>query len=99
MLTGHHLELRSFKEIIILFFSVLPNSFRNEESDICLIVKDLEKGWKVDHEPTIHHYKELLESKNVSCIKEVMLSLYLNLVCISNCNTLFIGYATKTTEG
>ena len=55
---------------------MLPNSFRNEESDICLVVKDLQKGWKVNHEPTTHHYQELLESKNVKCIKEVIIPCY-----------------------
>ncbi|KAI9555845.1 hypothetical protein GHT06_018362 [Daphnia sinensis] len=50
----------------------LPNPFLNGDCDICLIVKDLEKGWKVDHEPTTHYYQELLDSKNVSFITEVM---------------------------
>ncbi|XP_057367298.1 ribosomal L1 domain-containing protein CG13096-like [Daphnia carinata] len=50
----------------------LPNPFLNGDCDICLIVKDLEKGWKVDHEPTTQYYQELLDSKNVSFITEVM---------------------------
>jgi hypothetical protein len=43
----------------------------SKESDVCLIVKDLEKGWKVDHEPTAQHYKELLESHDITYITEV----------------------------
>ncbi|KZS07082.1 putative Ribosomal L1 domain-containing protein [Daphnia magna] len=50
----------------------LPNPFLDGDCDICLIVKDLEKGWKVDHEPTTQNYQELLDSKNVSFITEVM---------------------------
>ncbi len=34
-------------------------------NDVCLIVKDLEKGLKVDHEPTVNHFKELLSDKGV----------------------------------
>lgn len=70
-----YLLVSSFKipsEESKLLKTVLPNSFRNEESDICLIVKDLEKGWKIGHEPTTHHYQELLDSKNVKGIKEIM---------------------------
>lgn len=61
-------------------FSQLPEPFLDNDSDICLIVKDLEKGWKVDHEPTIHHYQELLQTKKVSCISEVpgILCFYFN---------------------
>ena len=77
---------------------MLPNSFRNEESDICLIVKDLEKGWKIGHEPTTHHYQELLDSKNVKGIKEVNMTTKFVLFCISNYNIWFIDYATETTE-
>ena len=43
----------------------------NKESDICLIVKDLQKGWKENHEPTTQHYQELLSSKGVDFINEV----------------------------
>lgn len=56
----------------LLFSSTLPNPYLSQESDICLIVKDLVKGWKNDHEPTIHHYKELLSSKNVDCVDEIL---------------------------
>lgn len=58
---------------IYFYFSKLPNPFLDGDCDICLIVKDLEKGWKVDHEPTTQNYQELLDSKNVSFITEVFL--------------------------
>ena len=48
----------------------MPNPIRNTDAEICLIVKDLEKGWKVNHDPTIHHYKGLLAEHGV-CIQEV----------------------------
>lgn len=51
--------------------SKLPNPFLNGDCDVCLIVKDLEKGWKVDHEPTTYNYQELLDSNNISFITEV----------------------------
>lgn len=54
-----------------IYFRKLPNPFLSSDSDICLIVKDLEKGWKVDHEPTTQHYQELLESKEIDFISEV----------------------------
>lgn len=51
--------------------SSLPHPVRTKESDVCLIVKDLEKGWKINHEPTAEHYQELLRAKNISCVNEV----------------------------
>ena len=40
--------------------------------DICLIVKDLEKGLKIDHEPTVNHFNELLNEKGVDEITQVI---------------------------
>ena len=57
--------------IAIVSHSVMPHSFIGGEADVCLIVKDLEKGWKENHENTVHHYKELLGEKQVSSINEV----------------------------
>jgi len=54
------------------FSSKLPNSFLSKDNDICLIVKDLEKGWKKDHEPTIHHFKEYLDKKNINFVNEIL---------------------------
>jgi ribosome biogenesis protein UTP30 len=43
----------------------LPHSVLPDPADICLIVKDLEKGLKVDHEPSTHHFRQLLSDKGV----------------------------------
>jgi len=34
-------------------------------SDVCLIVRDLQKGLKVDHGPSANHFKDLLADKGV----------------------------------
>ncbi|TMW49273.1 hypothetical protein DOY81_005651 [Sarcophaga bullata] len=39
------------------------------EDDIALIVPDLQRGAKVDYEPTIQHYEDLLREKGISGIK------------------------------
>lgn len=46
-------------------FSDLPHSPLPSPCDVCLIVKDLEKGIKVDHEPTANHFKEVLSGKGI----------------------------------
>lgn len=39
---------------------------------MCLIVKDLEKGLKIDHEPTLNHFNDMLASKGVDNITQVI---------------------------
>ena len=39
---------------------------------MCLIVKDLEKGLKIDHEPTVNHFNELLNEKGIDEITQVI---------------------------
>ena len=39
------------------------------EDDVALIVPDLQRGAKVDYEPTIQHYEDLLREKGISGIK------------------------------
>ena len=53
-------------------FSELPNCCVAEPRDVCLIVKDLEKGLKVDHESTLNHFNELLASKGVDNITQII---------------------------
>ena len=50
----------------------LPHSPHPENRDICLFVKDLEKGIKVDHEDTIRHFTDLLSEKGVKGITQVI---------------------------
>jgi len=50
----------------------LPECSIPEPRDICLIVKDLEKGLKIDHEPTVNHFNELLNEKGVDQITQVI---------------------------
>lgn len=46
-------------------YSVLPHSLETADSDICVFVKDLKRGRKLDHEPTVKHYEQLLRGKKV----------------------------------
>lgn len=41
-------------------------------SEICLIVPDLKRGRRQDHEPTIEYYEELLKTKGVTCVKRIL---------------------------
>ena len=43
----------------------MPHSIETADSDICLFVKDLKRGRRLDFEPTIKHYEQLLRTKKV----------------------------------
>lgn len=43
----------------------MPHSPIVDKTDVCIIVKDLEKGLKVDHESSVNHFKDLLSEKGV----------------------------------
>ena len=51
--------------IHFLLFRELPHIILPEPTEVCLIVKDLEKGLKVDHEPTTIHFKDILSEKGI----------------------------------
>ncbi|XP_071548612.1 uncharacterized protein [Panulirus ornatus] len=44
----------------------LPNSLVKEETEVILITRDLEKGIRPDHEPSLHFYQELLQKHNAA---------------------------------
>ncbi|CAH2037545.1 unnamed protein product, partial [Iphiclides podalirius] len=50
----------------------LPHSTVPSTGEICLITPDLKKGKKIDHEPTIDHWQELLKEAGVKEIKTVL---------------------------
>jgi len=50
----------------------LPNCCVAEPRDVCLFVKDLEKGLKIDHESTLNHFNELLAAKGIDNITQVI---------------------------
>lgn len=50
----------------------LPHPHTPESRDVCLIVKDMEKGIRPDHENTVRHYENLLAEKGVQGITKVM---------------------------
>lgn len=56
----------------MLHSSCLPHPLIDKSSDVCLFVPDLKKGRNEDHEPTIEHYKELLEKNNITGISQVI---------------------------
>lgn len=51
----------------------MPHSPIVDNKDVCLFVKDLEKGLKVDHEDTINHFKDLLREKGVEVASVISL--------------------------
>lgn len=51
---------------------VLPYSNVYSDAEICLVPKDIKKGKKADHEPTIELWQELLEKEGVTKVKKVM---------------------------
>ena len=53
------------KSFWFFIFRVLPHSPIVDKTDVCIIVKDLEKGLKVDHESSVNHFKDLLSEKGV----------------------------------
>merc|ERR550519_2584386 len=50
----------------------LPHTPMPPSRDICLIVKDLEKGIKPDHEATVEHFQSLLADKGINQITQVI---------------------------
>jgi len=50
----------------------LPHSPLPANKDVCLFVKDLEKGLKVDHEDTVNHFTSLLADKGVTGVTKVI---------------------------
>lgn len=50
----------------------LPHSPLPPNKDVCLFVKDLEKGLKVDHEDTVNHFTSLLADKGVTGVTKVI---------------------------
>jgi len=50
----------------------LPHSPLPPGKDVCLFVKDLEKGLKVDHEDTVNHFTSMLADKGVVGVTQVI---------------------------
>ena len=50
----------------------LPHSPLAPRPDICLFVKDLQKGLKVDHEDTIRHFTDLLSEKGIKGVTQII---------------------------
>ena len=51
-------------------FRPLPHSLVRHNSDVCLIVKDLNRKDR-DYQPTIKHYKKLLKTNGIKSVFEV----------------------------
>ena len=68
-ISGIKIPRESEKQIIKV---KLPHSPLPENRDICLFVKDLQKGLKVDHEDTVRHFTDLLEEKGVKGVTQVI---------------------------
>jgi len=71
-----HLQIAGIKlprvsESQILKFN-LPHPHTADTRDVCLIVKDLQKGIRTDHEDTVRHFENLLSEKGVKGITKVL---------------------------
>ncbi|KAI5651824.1 ribosomal protein l1p/L10e family domain-containing protein [Phthorimaea operculella] len=51
---------------------LLPHSTLASTGEVCLVTPDLKKGKKIDHEPTVDHWEELLKNAGVTSVKTVM---------------------------
>ncbi|XP_047366090.1 ribosomal L1 domain-containing protein CG13096 [Vespa velutina] len=51
---------------------LLPYSIVSSDDDIALFVCDLERGRRKDYEPTVNHYKELLDKCGCTKIKDII---------------------------
>ncbi|KAJ0177175.1 hypothetical protein K1T71_007184 [Dendrolimus kikuchii] len=51
---------------------IIPNSTVASTGEVCLITPDLKKGRKIDHEPTIDKWEELLRKKDVTAVKTII---------------------------
>ncbi|XP_053687460.1 ribosomal L1 domain-containing protein CG13096-like [Sabethes cyaneus] len=50
----------------------LPNPIYKEGDDICLIVKDLERGSKQDYEPTLHYWQDKLRDLGIDYVSMII---------------------------
>jgi len=50
----------------------LPHSPLSEHPEVCLFVKDNEKGIKADHEDNVREFNELLQNNGVKCVTQVI---------------------------
>lgn len=61
----------------MFYSSVLPHSTVATSGEICLITPDLKKGRKVDHEPTIDHWEQLIKEAGVTAVSNNISKQYL----------------------
>lgn len=54
-----------------MFCRPLENSLLTDISNVCLIVADLIRGRKVNHEVTLNYYKKLLQKRGVLDVQKV----------------------------
>ncbi|VVC87308.1 ribosomal L1 domain-containing protein CG13096 [Leptidea sinapis] len=51
---------------------VLPHSTVASSGEVCLITPDIKKGKKVDHEPTVERWEDILRKAGVTSVKTVL---------------------------
>ncbi|OWR51206.1 ribosomal L1 domain-containing protein 1 [Danaus plexippus plexippus] len=51
---------------------VLPHSTVLSSKEVCLVTPDIKKGKKVDHEPTVDKWEELLRGAGVTSVKTIL---------------------------
>ncbi|RVE45231.1 hypothetical protein evm_010121 [Chilo suppressalis] len=51
---------------------VFPHSTASSSGEVCLITPDLKKGRKIDHEPTVDHWEEILRNAGITSVKTVL---------------------------
>ncbi|XP_023947040.2 ribosomal L1 domain-containing protein CG13096 [Bicyclus anynana] len=50
----------------------LPHTTVSTTGEVCLVTPDLKKGRKIDHEPTVEHWEDLLRAAGVKSVKTVL---------------------------
>lgn len=50
----------------------LKSSLLTDTSEVCLIVADLKKGRRVDYNPTVEHYEDVLRTNKIDNIKRII---------------------------
>ena len=56
--------------LTVLFHRPMPAPF-TDSAEVCLFVKDLKRGIRVDHEKSVRHWRDVLDEAGVTRVTEV----------------------------
>lgn len=64
--------MKNYSHGIYFDSRLLPHSLVSPEDDVALIVKDLKKGRRTDYEPTVEHFRQLLDEHKCKQVKTII---------------------------